>query len=451
MPSLAEIIAKTKKHNFGPNDSYIASTINHPVGAVGRLADWIAGRVNQAGFNPNKDMSEDYPFKMGAYYAPDKRAQAAFDIAGLAMGGSMPFAPKSAGGTLGTFIGPKAATWDTEKANLAAKLLDSGVSPEQVWQQHMIGRMPDNSLFSEIDDSVATLNLDENKRFSNSFTDLVARRLKNDNKELSAWNRSIDNSIVSGDGYNGVPLDVALTHYNLRGAYPDINPDVKLAWNPSYGGSYGGNTISIGELGSSKLSTTLHELQHAIQRREGWATGGSPEGMAVEYSNARKNWDFFTDAKMLMNEALKNHGGSLDNALKDARLAGFDDLSQEHIDAIMRMGEKGIAKKAMEAEEALKELASPFSQQYGDMGHNLYKRLTGEAQARATQDRLNMNMQQRRENYPLAGDKLSDIPLSQLIYRYGDNGPNMAIEAWHGSPHKFDAFDMSKIGTGEGA
>jgi hypothetical protein len=26
-----------------------------------------------------------------------------------------------------------------------------------------------------------------------------------------------------------------------------------------------------------------------------------------------------------------------------------------------------------------------------------------------------------------------------------------AIKTWHGSPHKFDAFDMSKIGTGEGA
>jgi hypothetical protein len=47
-----------------------------------------------------------------------------------------------------------------------------------------------------------------------------------------------------------------------------------------------------------------------------------------------------------------------------------------------------------------------------------YRRLTGEAQARSTQDRMNLNMQQRRDNYPLAGDKLSDIPLNQLINRY---------------------------------
>jgi hypothetical protein len=33
----------------------------------------------------------------------------------------------------------------------------------------------------------------------------------------------------------------------------------------------------------------------------------------------------------------------------------------------------------------------------------------------------------------------------------GGVGVAGAIKTWHGSPHKFDAFDMSKIGTGEGA
>ena len=47
-----------------------------------------------------------------------------------------------------------------------------------------------------------------------------------------------------------------------------------------------------------------------------------------------------------------------------------------------------------------------------------YRRQTGEAQARATQDRMNMNMQQRRDTYPLAGYKLSDISLDQLINSY---------------------------------
>src|SRR6185437_16282352 len=32
-----------------------------------------------------------------------------------------------------------------------------------------------------------------------------------------------------------------------------------------------------------------------------------------------------------------------------------------------------------------------------------------------------------------------------------ENALNMGIKAYHGSPHDFDAFDLSKIGTGEGA
>jgi hypothetical protein len=279
----------------------------------------------------------------------------------------------------GTFIGPKAATWSADAAAAATKMLDDGIDPAQVWKEHLIGRMPDKSLFSEIPDNQAFYRGSE----------------------------------AAGSSYAN---DVYL-HPDLYDNYKGLS-NIRIKEFDGNGGSYD-DTGMIASIGQNNASSTMaHELQHAIQQREGWARGGSPEGMAVEYSNARKNWDFFTDAKMLMDEALKNHGGSLDNALKEAKEAGFDDLSQEHIDAIMRMGEKGIAKKAMEAESALKELAPPFSQQYGDMGHNLYKRLTGEAQARATQDRLNMDMQQRRENYPLAGGKLSDIPLEQLIYRY---------------------------------
>ena len=33
----------------------------------------------------------------------------------------------------------------------------------------------------------------------------------------------------------------------------------------------------------------------------------------------------------------------------------------------------------------------------------------------------------------------------------GLTGPGLAIKAYHGSPYDFERFDMSKIGTGEGA
>lgn len=55
------------------------------------------------------------------------------------------------------------------------------------------------------------------------------------------------------------------------------------------------------------------------------------------------------------------------------------------------------------------------------------------------------------------GGGVKGTPLSEMVARSA--GPGMgskaaqrgAIGAWHGSPHDFDRFDMSKLGTGEGA
>ena len=59
--------------------------------------------------------------------------------------------------------------------------------------------------------------------------------------------------------------------------------------------------------------------------------------------------------------------------------------------------------------------------------------------------------------YPMAGDKtVLNTPEQIAAFRkkIADEGAGMGMAAatvWHGSPHKFDKFDSSKIGTGEGA
>jgi hypothetical protein len=57
-----------------------------------------------------------------------------------------------------TFTGPKSMGWNHDAANTATKLLDNGADPSQVWKDHLIGRMPDGKLFSEIDDSNFRIN-----------------------------------------------------------------------------------------------------------------------------------------------------------------------------------------------------------------------------------------------------------------------------------------------------
>ena len=59
--------------------------------------------------------------------------------------------------------------------------------------------------------------------------------------------------------------------------------------------------------------------------------------------------------------------------------------------------------------------------------------------------------------YPMAGDKTvlnSPQQIAQFQGEAADKAGEMGLAGatvWHGSPHKFDKFDSSKIGTGEGA
>jgi len=59
--------------------------------------------------------------------------------------------------------------------------------------------------------------------------------------------------------------------------------------------------------------------------------------------------------------------------------------------------------------------------------------------------------------YPMVGDRtVLNTPKQNALARalLADKGAEMGMGAatvWHGSPHKFDKFDSSKIGTGEGA
>jgi hypothetical protein len=262
-----------------------------------------------------------------------------------------------------TFTGPKSMGWNHDAANTATKLLDNGADPAQVWKSHLIGRMPDKSLFSEIDDS------------GSRYTEKIARhnRLYEAQKNLDDYDiqSQIDLMGAKGDRQD-FKLPEVLKHDSFFNQYPDSNniDFVSDYMGGNTRGSAGGNTIMVdsGLKGMPAKSTTLHELQHAIQEKEGWARGGSPESAMF----AMKGKDF-NDLKVLLEKKALKEG--MDG--NSASLTGW--------------------KRAQNV---------------------AYRRLTGEAQARATQDRMNMGMQQRRDTYPLAGGKLSDIPLDQLINRY---------------------------------
>lgn len=102
MPRLAEQLMKglnkLDAQSFRPGDSLAVSAINHPLDAVKKFGEFLARQTNTAAGIPDQ---YDNPYPLLAP-SPDAQAQAAFDVAGSAQVGAFPFAPKSAGGTLGT-------------------------------------------------------------------------------------------------------------------------------------------------------------------------------------------------------------------------------------------------------------------------------------------------------------------------------------------------------------
>ena len=211
-----------------------------------------------------------------------------------------------------------------------------------------------------------------------------------------------------------MPLKDAMTHPELYDAYPEMR-DTTLFRGKSQeeGGSaapYGyeyirANTGFQGPQADKPdmLSVLGHESQHLIQ-------GGA---------------DNFA------------RGGSLGGPYKSGEL---DQLIQRKYEQIKKLpGNAGETKAALY--NHAKKLVNSYEGRY-----EAYRQLAGETEARAVQKRMDMTPEERAAR-PFYAD--FDVPEADQIVRYGD-GPS-AMVTYQGSPHKFDALDPTKIGTGEGA
>jgi hypothetical protein len=220
------------------------------------------------------------------------------------------FAPEAA-----MFIGSLAKTFDRASNAKAIELEKAGVNPRAIWEETGNWRGPDGNWRQEISDLPA--------EFRTNFDAAVPSKTNQ----------------YSAAGLEG-PIGGMFRHEDLYAAYPDLlaKERMTLKKRPDWmgeaaeSGSYRPGRVEV----SSKTeqgakSKALHELQHALQYREGWQRGGS-ESM---------------------------FGG----------------------------GEEAFEK---------------------------YRRLAGEAEARATQARMNLTPAQRRALFP---EESYDIPLNQLILR----------------------------------
>ena len=239
----------------------------------------------------------------------------------------------------GVFAGINALTADKEALAKAQEMIARGDFPDDVWQETGWGQGADGKWRFEIDDSKAALRdyqftpkeayeqartnafIDDNELMKNraksmsEYASMTKNQLRDEYKRTgneiidAAINGDIEKAKLLSDNRSGLDALLSqmgsreygkassfISHGDLGQAYPDvykihtrISPDDVGNANAHYnrGDDLQSEQLVLGgkPILNSGKSTILHELQHAIQNREGFASGGSPSQFEGLYNN----------------------------------------------------------------------------------------------------------------------------------------------------------------------
>ena len=268
----------------------------------------------------------------------------------------------------GIFAGKGAKTADVVKLGLAQKLKQAGIPDEQIWKETgWTSGFPDGKWRFEIPDNAAKA----------QFTHLQEH------------------------GTNRI-ADRAVEHQQLFDAYPDAKNISQLGLRetkPTGSMDATGNLLVARAPDTGELkSVGLHELQHAIQQREGFARGGSTEAMPQLMQQIEQ-------AQAVHQQSLPFRQWSA----KQNRL--IDELDGDALDIALKQHAKDYPSSGL---PYIDPTVTPME---------AYRRLAGEAEARLTQARMNMTPEERLANYPVS---MFDVPVQDQIVRYGD-GQAMSV------------------------
>lgn len=281
---------------------------------------------------------------------------------------------------VGMFVGAGSKAFDKAMAFTASKMEKKGATPQEIWKETGTVRGPDGLWRQEISDRLSTIKGDK------PYEEVIMR----------AYNRGVENT---GDQLYKTNVEDVLSHNVLKEAYPElmgIETQMMRKGSDARGSlSVGGKNQVMqvrGDLPAQEArSTMLHELQHAIQEKEGFGVGGNVDTMARLKSTI---YDKIGELNSQMGSYVKAIDASTDPAEKA--------LLRQQYDAAM--------------EERMKLV--PFAQ-LDPM--DAYRALMGEAEARLTQTRRDLTPEQRKQYFPF---EMQDKNLNP----YGlDVPPNMLI------------------------
>jgi hypothetical protein len=309
--------------------------------------------------------------------------------------------------------GPRAAGAPRGAFATAERREAQGRTPDQIWQELQVTRGPETKWRWEIDDSAAKI-IGLDKVFEKPSPGIMQRLMGK-----TAKTGNVKTAI-------NVPLLNVLHHPKLYTAYPFLRQmRVDLAYGPdapTEGQMRSRNTESGSKVykpikasapdAETLKSVLLHEIQHYIQQREGFATG-SDIPKRPDYQRSRVSDD--SQATALYDPARDTRGDDI--RYWGARNIVTPTIPERHaIDIMNTFGELDAAKARNASQSEISELEDRLR------GHGMlledamlvrpedYTRSAGEAEAREVEARIGMTPAERRATRPLA-----DLPRDAIV------------------------------------
>lgn len=305
--------------------------------------------------------------------------------------------------TEAAFLGKLAKNASLDMLGMARKMENAGVNPDEIWQKTGWGKGKDGKWRFEVDDSEQGLS-----------------------------------------DYGGVTLNTNIDNSPAIQEYPDIGnaslyrfePDSRNAsgfYDPVGVGGRGTLGLSSSLSGPERRSILAHELQHAIQAREGFSAGSNTD----EASKLIREFQTVTEADGVRD--IINMLG--DYANDESIIKEFKDFYE--VSPSLKALQMAKSKTTKELDEEWNRLNDIIG---SDNALGVYRRNAGEVEARNVQTRLDMSDKERRS---LAPWKTEDVPRNKQILSVA---PLLAAGAYGLSPSeaKAEPRTASVTGTIEG-
>lgn len=357
----------------------------------------------------------------------------------------------------GIFVGKGAKTWDALQASKAKMLADMGTDARTIWQQTGTWKGPDGKWRQEIDDSAAQFVSQFPKPDGNEMNRVFAAQdlvrstdaMKREARAAGGFTipgfyadkpglydeyvkaknllGAYESKYVAPQQKSGI-LEKFITHDDLYDAYPSLSRTPTIHNRNHSGGAFSENANQILIGGGNEKSIGLHEVQHAIQQREGFARGGNPQSTIPDIAQAKYDLkDIERKMERLQDAASEEALFYISRAKQEPEYKKFvEDAFEKYKKQFGERSESNpygvdlqtaVKFDLLEKNNSLNYFGSEADKlrKMANLDPNqAYRNLAGEAEARATQARMNMTPEQRRAMFP---EESYDVPINELIIR----------------------------------